>query len=215
MHYLVSALTRRPVLLLTLALGACDSSRTATERADPNPPAASAVPAAVSFQKELSRGDYTFAVQTLGSGSQRQLNLRAERLGRELAATTATIEGSVSDVVVANLNNDEYPELLVFVTDAGSGSYGQLLGYEFLSRGRRNLVLPELEGELAAGYLGHDSFRVDGRTLIRSFPLYRPDDPNSTPSGGTRTIEYVMPRKEGLISVARHYDAPQGAEAVR
>ncbi|KAA9339617.1 hypothetical protein F0P96_03110 [Hymenobacter busanensis] len=197
-----------PLLATTILAMGCDSQRNATEVADPIS-TASAVPArAVSFQKQLSRGDYSFAVQTLGTGSQRQLTLRAERLGRELAAATADIEGTVSDAVVTNLNNDDYPELLVFVTDAGSGSYGQLMGYEFLSRGRRNLTLPELDGPLAAGYLGHDSFRVDGRTIIRSFPIYRPDDPNSTPSGGTRTIEYVMPKKEGALLVANHKDTP-------
>lgn len=188
----------------------CDTQRSATELADPNASAGavSTPAAAVSYTKDLSRGDYNFAVKTTGTGTQRQLTLRAERLGRELAATSATIEGTVADAVVTNLNNDDYPELLVFVTDAGSGSYGQLLGYEFLSRGRRDLLLPELDEKLSNGYLGHDSFRVDGRKIIRSFPIYRPQDPNSTPTGGTRTIEYVMPKKEGIISVANYTDAP-------
>ncbi|RTQ52427.1 hypothetical protein EJV47_05280 [Hymenobacter gummosus] len=192
-------------LLLSTA-AACDSQRSATESAAPlSTPTNSA--AAVSYQKELSRGDYSFAVQTVGTGSQRQLRWRAERLGRELAAMTDNIEGTVLDAQVSNLNNDDFPELLVFVADAGSGSYGRLVGYEFLSRGRRPLSLPTLEGPAAEGYLGHDSFRVEGRRLIRSFPIYRPDDPNSTPSGGTRTIVYEMPKKEGLITMVEHQDS--------
>ncbi|OON70185.1 hypothetical protein [Hymenobacter sp. CRA2] len=196
-------------LLVGLLAAGCDSQRSTTESAAPVSSSvnnSTASPTAVSYQKDLSRGDYTFAVQTVGTGSQRQLSWRAARLGRELAAMTDNIEGTVLDATVTNLNNDEYPELLVFVADAGSGSYGRLMGYEFLSRGRRSLTLPELDGPLAEGYLGHDSFRVEGRRIIRTFPIYRPDDPNSTPSGGTRTVVYEMPKKEGLITVAEYRD---------
>jgi hypothetical protein len=205
-----SRIVRRPAaaLLALILLAACDSQRSTTESAAPISTATDSPAAgAVSYQKELSRGDYSFAVQTVGAGSQRQLSWRAERLGRELASMTENVEGTVLDAVVTNLNNDEYPELLVFVADAGSGSYGRLLGYEFLSRGRRALSLPALEGPAAEGYLGHDAFRVDGRRIIRTFPIYRPDDPNSTPSGGTRTVEYEMPKKEGLITMIGHRDA--------
>lgn len=205
--------TPRPLLLLpvtALALlltAACDSQRTTSESAAPVSTATTApVAPAVSYQKQLQRGDYSFAVQTLGAGSQRQLVWRAERLGRELASMTDNIEGTVLDAQVTNLNNDDYPELLVFVADAGSGSYGRLVGYEFLSRGRRPLTLPTLEGPAAEGYLGHDAFRVEGRRIIRTFPVYRPDDPNSTPSGGTRTVVYEMPKKEGLITMVGHQD---------
>lgn len=200
--------TLRPLLFSAVALllgSSCDSQRSTTESAAPISTATTA-PAAVSYQKQLQRGDYSFAVQTVGTGSQRQLQWRAERLGRELAAMTDNIEGTVLDAQATNLNNDDFPELLVFVADAGSGSYGRLVGYEFLSRGRRPLALPELTGPAAEGYLGHDAFRIDGRRIVRTFPIYRPDDPNSTPTGGTRTVEYEMPKKEGLITMVGHRD---------
>jgi hypothetical protein len=201
-------LPRLAAAVLLLSGGAaCDSQRSTTESAAPISTATNAAPAAgISYQKDLSRGDYSFAVQTVGTGSQRQLSWRAERLGRELATMTDNIEGTVLDAQATNLNNDDFPELLVFVADAGSGSYGRLMGYEFMSRGRRPLNLPELTGPAAEGYLGHDAFRVDGRRIIRTFPIYRPDDPNSTPSGGTRTIVYEMPKKEGLIMMVEHRD---------
>ncbi|KUG07570.1 hypothetical protein [Solirubrum puertoriconensis] len=205
-------LSLRPAALGLLAaalLSNCDSQRSATETADPNPTASSAVPAPnESFRKELSRGDYNFAVRTLGTGTQRQLLLEAKRLGRELMASTTNIEGVVTDAVVTNLNNDDYPELLVFVNAAGSGSYGRLVGYEFLNRGRRNLALPALDGPAAVGYLGHDSFRVEDRKIIRTFPVYLPTDPNSSPSGGTRVVEYEMPKKEGLLTMVTHRTLP-------
>lgn len=197
-----------PAAALALVLNSsCDSQRSTAESAAPvSTPTTAPVASAVSYQKQLQRGDYSFAVQTMGSGSQRQLVWRAERLGRELASMTDNLDGTVLDAQATNLNNDEYPELLVFVADAGSGSYGRLVGYEFMSRGRRPLTLPELQGAAAEGYLGHDAFRIDGRRIIRTFPIYRPDDPNSTPSGGTRTVVYEMPKKEGLITMVEHRD---------
>lgn len=191
----------KPYALLSFALAAvllaaCDSQRTATEASDPA--TLRPVPTApVSFRKELTEGDHRFLVQTTGEGSRRQLTLRVEKNGRELTTNTQALDGQVADAVVTNLNENDFPELLVFVTDAGSGSYGQLLGYEFLNQGRRPVALPELSGAAAAGYQGHDEFKVIGHELQRSFPVYRAADPNCCPTGGTRTIRYRLP-EEGL-----------------
>ncbi|QNH60635.1 hypothetical protein [Hymenobacter sediminicola] len=180
-----------------LLLAACDAPRSATETADPATLRASsstATPAAtVSFRRELSQDDHRFVVQTTGEGSQRQMQLRVEKNGRELTTTTQTVEGVVANAVATNLNNDKFPELLVFLTDAGSGSYGQLIGYEFLNQGRRNLSLPELVGPAAKGYQGHDEFRVQGQRVLRTFPIYLDADPNCCPTGGLRTIQYELP----------------------
>ena len=46
------------------------------------------------------------------------------------------------------------------------------------------------------GYMGHATFRVDGRRLLRSFPIYRDGDPNCCPKGGTRTVAYALVRGE-------------------
>lgn len=187
-----------PFLPAVLALlVACDAPRSATETADPatlRATSTTAAPAAtVSFRRELSQDDHRFVLQTTGDGNQRQLQLRVEKNGRELTTTTQTVEGVVSDAVAANLNDNKFPELLIFVTDAGSGSYGQLIGYEFLNQGRRNLTLPELAGPAAKGYQGHDEFRVQNGRVLRSFPIYLDADPNCCPTGGQRTIQYELP----------------------
>ncbi|WP_133273154.1 hypothetical protein [Hymenobacter radiodurans] len=194
-------------LLGILLLGSsCDSQRTATEGANPGAPSAEAtVP--ISFQKEVARDDYRFSVQTTGTGTSRTLSLTAAKDNRELFKTSVPIEGQVRDAIATNLNDDKYPELFVFVAGAGSGSYGRLVGYEFMNQGHRPLTLPELSGPAAAGYMGHDEFRVEGSQLLRSFPVYRPDDPNSTPSGGIRTVAYTM--EPGMaLTVAGFSDAP-------
>lgn len=184
-----------PFLVVTL-LSACDAPR-ATETSDPAALRGTAAPIAtatpVSFRKELSEGDHRFVLQTTGEGSRRRLELRVEKGGKELSTNTQTVEGTVEDAIVTNLNNDRFPELLIFITDAGSGSYGQLLGYEFLNQGRRTLSLPELSGPAAQGYQGHDTFRVEGQEVVRSFPIYLDADANCCPSGGQRVVHYSLP----------------------
>ncbi|WP_022822900.1 hypothetical protein [Hymenobacter norwichensis] len=190
---------KKPFLLLLgiSLLAACDAPRATTEASDPSALRSTAAPIAaatpVSFRKELNEGDHRFVLQTTGEGTQRQLEMRVEKAGKELATSTQAIEGTVSDAVTTNLNDDKFPELLVFVTDAGSGSYGQLIGYEFLNQGRRTLTLPELSGPAAQGYQGHDTFKVEGQQVVRSFPIYLDADPNCCPSGGQRIVHYKLP----------------------
>lgn len=184
------------VLLLLVLLAACEAPR-ATESSDPATLRATATPTAtatpVSFRKELRQGNHRFVLQTTGEGSRRQMELRVERNGQELVTNTQTVEGTVEDAVATNLNNDQFPELLVFITDAGSGSYGQLAGYEFNTQGQRPLSLPELSGAAAQGYQGHDTFRVEGQQVVRSFPIFLDADPNCCPSGGQRLVYYKLP----------------------
>lgn len=191
-------------LLALLSLASCDSQRTVTENADPNSSfrsstatAESATPptpaTAVSFHKEVTEDDHRFVVETKGEGSQRQLTLSAEKNGRDLTTNTQALNGTVTDVVATNLNDDKFPELLIFVSDAGSGSYGQVVAYSFLNQGRQALTLPDLAGAATEGYQGQDVFKVQGQELLRSFPLYKPADPNCCPSGGTRTVRYKLP----------------------
>lgn len=175
-------------------LGSCDSQRSTIE-STPELSQASAPTAAattVSFRKELAADDLRFLVQTTGDGSSRQLSVRAEKNGRELTTTTQALDGTVTDAVVTNLNEDKYPELLVFVQDAGTGSYGQLIGYEFMNQGRKPVALPALSGKAATGYQGHDEFRVEGRELLRTFPVFQEADANCCPSGGKRTVRYQL-----------------------
>ena len=48
------------------------------------------------------------------------------------------------------------------------------------------------------GYMGHDSFSIQGRRLVRTFPVYRATDTNVEPTGGTRRIVYMLAPGEAL-----------------
>jgi Periplasmic lysozyme inhibitor of I-type lysozyme len=118
------------------------------------------------------------------------------------------IYGTVSGAEIADLNGDGWPELVVYVTSAGSGSYGSIVGYS-VNRGKSvtEFNLPDLlEDPLASqGYRGHDEFAIVESTLVRRFPLYLDGDNNAQPTGGSRQITYQFVPGEAtwLLKVLR------------
>jgi hypothetical protein len=141
----------------------------------------------------LSLQGVTFNVKTKGEGSVQQLVVKASEKGHAYPVVKQELLGSLTGSEVEDLNSDGRPELLLFVTDAGSGSYGSVLGWS-ASKGHTLLpiTMPELSGKWAKGYMGHDQFAVVETSLMRRFPIYRPGDTNAKPTGGTRQISYKL-----------------------
>ncbi len=117
-----------------------------------------------------------------------------------LTVTNSAIEEnimgySVTGIRTDDLNDDDYPELLVFLTSKGSGSYGNVVALS-PNEGKSvsRVTLPPLDQDPlnGKGYQGHDSFSVVEHTLHRTFPVYNPGDINAQPSGGNRTLTYDM-----------------------
>jgi hypothetical protein len=105
------------------------------------------------------------------------------------------ITGEVAGAEAADLNQDGYPEVLVFVRGAGSGSYGDVIGYS--SNNGKSMTKIEFpptaeNPKINQGYMGHDSFSTAEDTLVQIFPVYRPGDVNANPTGPTRQVQYVL-----------------------
>jgi hypothetical protein len=151
--------------------------------------AAVAAPSASS----LSLQGVTFQMSTTGEGSVQQLMVQASEHGHGYPVVREELIGSITGREVEDLNSDGRPELLLFVTSAGSGSYGSVMAWS-ASKGHTLLpiTMPDLSGKLAQGYMGHDRFAVVETTLMRRFPIYRPGDTNAQPTGGTRQIGYKL-----------------------
>ena len=141
----------------------------------------------------LSLQGVSFKVTTKGEGSVQQLVVKANEQGHAYPLVKEELLGSLTGREVEDLNSDGRPELILFVTSAGSGSYGSVLAWS-ASKGHTLLpiTMPELSGKLAQGYMGHDQFAVVETTLMRRFPIYRPGDTNAKPTGGTRQIGYKL-----------------------
>jgi hypothetical protein len=149
-----------------------------------NPAVAKAAPSSI-----------TFRVRSANTGSLNRVRIEPQGLKGKNLAVEKEIDGTVVDAEVADLNIDGSPEVYVYVTSAGSGSYGSLVAYAVNKRkSMTEIYLPSLadDPKAAKGYRGHDEFRVVENTLVRRFPVYRDGDTNAQPTGGIRQVQYKL-----------------------
>jgi hypothetical protein len=134
--------------------------------------------------------------------------------GRSLATIEVRTEGfehnfgevfedrdPISDVFVADLDGNGFDEIFIVTTAAGSGSYGSVLGFSSNKDKSLSMIhLPEIREEDAHfdGYMGHDTFTIESRKLVRRFPVYNQGDTNVKPTGGRRKLVYgLVPGEAG------------------
>jgi hypothetical protein len=170
------------------------------------------------FEQTLALQGIRFHITSPNNSSLSPVTIVAT--GLELGDTTlhSEADGTVTGAQVADLDNNNSPELYIYTSSAGSGSYGGLIAYAAnnLKSLSEIYLVPLTESEdAAAGYMGHDTFKIMGNRLIRSFPIYLPDDTNTTPRGGHRQLSYQLePGEAGwVLRVAAVSDSRRGALA--
>ena len=148
------------------------------------------------FDKVLKLQGVTFHVQATNRGSENELVITPSGLQESNEVIRQKIDGVVTGAEVADLNRDGSPEIYVYVNSAGSGTYGTLVAYSANNRkSLSEIYLPPLENEskkVSQGYMGHDQFTIVENYFGRRFPIYRKDDPNCCPTGGTRQLLYKL-----------------------
>ena len=105
------------------------------------------------------------------------------------------LDGSAYGAELADLDGNGWPELYIYVSSAGSGSYGSLVAYAVNNgKSMSPVYLPPMDNTPKAmnGYMGHDEFAVVENRLVRRFPVYLEGDTNAAPSGGTRQLQYRL-----------------------
>ena len=101
----------------------------------------------------------------------------------------------ISNILLADLDNNGFDEIYIITTSAGSGSYGNVLGLASNKDKSLSMInFPEIEQEddNFIGYMGHDSFTIENRKLLRTFPVFNEGDANHNPTGGTRKLIYGL-----------------------
>jgi len=153
----------------------------------------------VPFERTLELQGIRFRVSSPNNSSINKLDIVPSGLEIDNRPISRTIEGTVTGIEVADLNVDGSPELYVYVTSAGSGSYGALVAYSANARkSLSEIYLPPItdDKKASSGYMGHDEFAVVENVLARRFPIYRAGDTNARPTGGMRQLQYKLVRGE-------------------
>ena len=148
------------------------------------------------FSKDLDWDDDVFEVRSADG----KLTVRTFGQGEGNEVSEQQIEGTVVGAEAADLNHDGFPEVLVYVTSDGSGSYGTVIGYSSNNgKSMSQIYFPPTaeNSKISQGYMGHDTFSTAEDTLVQSFPVYRPGDTNSNPTGPTRQVQYALVEGEG------------------
>jgi hypothetical protein len=149
----------------------------------------------IGFQKILTLQDITFDITTIGDGSVSELTIEPTGLEIDNQKIEMEIDGQVVNAEIEDLNSDGFPEILIYTVSAGSGSYGNVIGYS-VNNGKSisQIYFPDISEnkEAGEGYMGHDEFTVVETRLVRRFPIYNANDSNSNPTGGTRQIQYKL-----------------------
>lgn len=130
------------------------------------------------FNKELTYpgSKISFMVSTKGDSLIIQpsgLSVSNETLYHDITGYT------IVNAEIGDLNVDSYPEVFIYLTSDGSGSYGKLIGYSE-------------NNEVNKGYMGHDEMAIVENTFCQRFPVYKEGDSNANPTGGTRQIQYKL-----------------------
>lgn len=153
------------------------------------------------FIKFLNLQNIGFDVSTSGKGSIQQLTIQPFGLKIDNQKVTKEIEGYVYNAEIEDLNSDGFPELLIYTSSAGSGSYGNVIGYSVnAGKSISEINFPPISNNPKAnkGYMGHDEFAIVETSLVQRFKTYKEGDANSNPTGNIRQIQYKL--KDGEAS---------------
>jgi hypothetical protein len=155
------------------------------------------------FDRTLALQGISFRVRTANDSSINTLEIVPSGLQTDNSTITQQIDGQVTGAEVTDLNADGSPEIYVYVSSAGSGSYGSLVAYAANRRKSLSQIhLPPVADNkpAARGYMGHDEFAVVENTFVQRFPIYGDGDVNAKPSGRTRQLQYKLrPGEAGWV----------------
>ncbi|MEP7319530.1 MAG: hypothetical protein ABI921_12340 [Panacibacter sp.] len=125
---------------------------------------------------------------------------------------TFTIKGKLTKPEIGDLNNDGFPDLMIYVFGIPNSETGTAICISSSeNKSLAPIYFPDIydNPKLREGYKGHDEFSIRYGLLSRSFPVYKSGNTDSLPTGGKRVVQYQVVTKEGrsAFEVLRTYDA--------
>lgn len=119
------------------------------------------------------------------------LNIRPVGFKSESREISLELKGKVSGSEIEDLNNDGFPDLVVYITD----KLGNNTLLSVASKDNETLepiVLPDITNDMqmSKGYRGGDEYKLVEGILFRKFPLYEADTSHKAPTNKARQILY-------------------------
>ena len=146
---------------------------------------------------------YTFTVSAADTGRVRSVLVKAYRGELLLTNFRIRVDGAVVGAQVGDLDNNRFPELYIYSTSDGSGSFGRVYAWQFLPDRKVDITPANWRSPALNGYMGHDSLWIERDILCRKFPAYQSGDANAEPSGGFQMIRYkLQPAGSGFSLMA-------------
>lgn len=153
-----------------------------------------------SFTSKLIQGkNFEVKVNTEKKGELLDINLDLQFKTAQRIQKSYQLDGDLKFSQLADLNQNGLEEIYLFYTSAGSGGYGQIIGYELNQGKLDSIIIENLPNDIEQQYMGHDSFAIRDRSLWRTFPLYLPMDANCCPSGGQYANDYILIKENGRL----------------
>jgi hypothetical protein len=157
------------------------------------------VDAVKSVQLDTVYKDYHVAAITRGNGNLRDLVIAVGSVKDTTQADSIIemdVKGQVRNMMIADLDGNGKPELYFYMLSAGTGQFGKIYAYDLTGKVAR-ISTNAIDTMERAGYRGQDSFYIKGKSLVRTFPMYREGDPDVlTGKNAINTIEYNL-KKNG------------------
>ncbi len=122
------------------------------------------------------------------------------------------IKGRIKKAEIDDLNNDGFPDVVLYVFPGDSLQKGTVIGISSDKNQSVNpIILPDVldDQKLREGYRGFDDFNLMEGTLMRRYPLYVTDSLGAHPTGKMRQVLYrVVPGERNMLKfkVIRSYE---------
>jgi hypothetical protein len=149
--------------------------------------------------KVLRFKDHKYAIVSKGDGTGRTIviadtDTKIDSLKAD-STTIHDVKGQLQQTAIEDLDNDKNPEIYLFTYAEGTERTGSVYGVTYLKGKAIRIFSGDIDNPDLKGYRGRDSFYVQQKRIVRSYPVYNEADTDGTPSGGKRVIKYTLTKQ--------------------
>lgn len=148
---------------------------------------------------------YHIRVRTEGTNNIRNLVLIVtdkKDTTRQDSVVERDIKGTLKDLMIADLDKDGRPEVYCSTLSEGSGHYGKIYAYN-LGNKITGINTDAIDTMELPSYRGEDTFYIKGDRLVRSFPVYKPNDPEALTSNTKGMLLYYPKRLQDTLRMVQ------------